>query len=80
MASTVLQVRIDESLKKETEEIFRKIGLNMSAAVKLFLNRVAIEKGIPFSMNVLENDNKEPVFDPVSFIENRINKNDGIEK
>lgn len=70
MASIVLQVRVDEKLKNETEEILNKIGLNMSNAVRLFLNRVKIEKGLPFPMHIIEKETKEeePTFDPVEFM------------
>ena len=52
MASTILQVRIDESLRRETNEIFRNLGLDMSSAVRLFLNRVVVEQGLPFPMTL----------------------------
>lgn len=52
MASTLLQVRIDDSVKKETQEIFQNLGLTMSGAIKLFLNRVIVEQGLPFKMNL----------------------------
>ena len=48
MASTILQVRMDENLKKETSEIFHNLGLDMSSAVRLFLNRVVICQDLPF--------------------------------
>lgn len=52
MASTLLQVRIDDSVKRETQEIFQNLGLTMSGAIKLFLNRVIVEQGLPFKMNL----------------------------
>ena len=55
MASTLLQVRIDDRLREESNEIFRNLGLDMSSAVRLFLNRVVIEQGIPFPMTINEN-------------------------
>ena len=77
MASTILQVRIDEALRKETEEIFKALGLNMSTGVRLFLNRVAVEKGLPFPMYLTEKKENEiePSFDPVSFMDNYIKEN-----
>ena len=48
MASSVLQVRIDESVRKEAENIFHSLGLTSSRAVKFFLNRVIIEQGTSF--------------------------------
>jgi DNA-damage-inducible protein J len=82
MASTILQVRMDENLKKETSEIFRNLGLDMSTAVRLFLNRVVICQGLPFKMTLDQEEeisvsskqtkNKEPAFDPVKFLDDYI--------
>ena len=67
MASTVLQVRIDDALRSQTSEIFRNLGLDMSAAVRLFLNRVVVEQGIPFSMNLRREASSG--FDPVGYLD-----------
>lgn len=82
MASTILQVRMDENLKKETSEIFHNLGLDMSTAVRLFLNRVVICQGLPFKMTLDQEEetnisteqakNKEPAFDPVKFLDDYI--------
>ena len=61
--SSVLQVRIDEKLRKEAEEILYNLGLNMSSAVRLFLNRV-----------VLEQDKDEEEVKPFDLTDNRIMK------
>lgn len=66
MAGSVLQVRIDEELRKETSEIFHNLGLDMSSAVRLFLNRVVVEQGLPFSMVLKKPEEKS--FDPVEFL------------
>lgn len=66
MASSILQVRIDENLKNQTAEIFNNLGLDMSSAIRLFLNRVIIAQGLPFQMN-LEND--ELSFDPIEYLD-----------
>lgn len=66
MASSILQVRIDENLRKQTTEIFNNLGLNMSSAIRLFLNRVIIAQGLPFSMTL---ENTEQNFDPVEYLD-----------
>lgn len=48
MATTVLQVRIDNVLRSEANEILAELGLDMSTAVRLFLKRVVINQGLPF--------------------------------
>lgn len=59
MSSTILQVRIDNSLRSQTNEIFRNLGLDMSSAVRLFLNRVVVEQGLPFPMTLRTDNNNE---------------------
>lgn len=45
---TTIQVRIDEKTKKSSAKILDDIGIDMSAAIKMFLNQVVLQKGIPF--------------------------------
>lgn len=45
-----VQIRVDEDMKKQSEEILNDLGLNMSTAVKMFLSQVIIEQGIPFQV------------------------------
>lgn len=65
MASSLLQVRIDGNLRRQAAEIFNNLGLDMSSAVRLFLNRVIIAQGLPFPMN-LESENQS--FDPIDYL------------
>ncbi len=66
--SNLLQVRIDNSVRTQAEEIFHNLGLDMSSAVRLFLNRVILEQGLPFRMS-LPSDKEEDFFNPVSYLE-----------
>ncbi len=43
-----LSIRIDEKLKKKANKTFAAMGLDMSSAVKIFLNQTVVEKGFPF--------------------------------
>lgn len=45
---TTIQVRIDEKTKKSSAKILDQIGIDMSAAIKMFLKQVVLRKGIPF--------------------------------
>ena len=58
MATTNLNIRIDEDLKKQAEEIFNELGLNMSTALTVFLRQTVRSNGIPFEMR-LETPNTE---------------------
>ena len=58
MASSLIQIRVDENVKNIATEIFNSLGLSISEAVRLFLKRSVIEQGLPFRMN-LENTSTE---------------------
>ena len=55
MAQTNLTVRIDESTKREAENLFNKIGLNMSSAVNVFFRQAIREQAIPFELKASSN-------------------------
>lgn len=44
--------RIDENIKEKASLILDKIGLNISDAIRLFLNQVVLRKGMPFSVSI----------------------------
>ena len=52
MATSLLQVRVENDLKTEAAKIFENLGIDTSTAVKLFLKRVILENGIPFKMTL----------------------------
>ena len=52
MATTLLQVRVDEGLKDDASEIFDNLGIDISTAVRMFLKRTVMENGIPFRMTL----------------------------
>ena len=45
-----LQIRIDDTLKKEADTLFASLGLDTSTAVRIFLNAAVENAGIPFSV------------------------------
>ena len=59
MATTNLNVRIDADLKKQSEEIFHELGLNMSTALTVFLRQAVRSRGIPFEMRLNSIPNEE---------------------
>ncbi len=53
MASkTMVHVRVDEQLKVSAVTTLNDMGLSISDAVRIFLNRVVVEKAIPFEVRV----------------------------
>ena len=53
--------RVDENVKKEAEILFKKIGLNMSTAMNLFLKKCILEQGIPFELKVPNEEIEENI-------------------
>ena len=45
-----IQLRIDDATKKSAKNILDKIGIDMSAAIKIYLKQIVINEGIPFKL------------------------------
>lgn len=45
-----LQIRIDDTLKKQADALFSSLGLDTSTAIRIFLNASVENAGIPFSV------------------------------
>ena len=48
--TTNLNVRIDTTLKEESDMLFKKLGLNMSTAINMFLTKCVKTASIPFKI------------------------------
>ncbi len=46
----ILNVRVDEKLKKQASELFSDLGIDMSTAVNMFLRQSVMRDGIPFEV------------------------------
>ena len=52
MATTMVHVRVDETLKNQAAETLAAMGLSLSDAVRVFLTRVVAEQRLPFDLRV----------------------------
>ena len=52
MAKTKLSARVDSDTKEKANEIFQKLGMNLSTAVNVYLHSVVINQGIPFALTL----------------------------
>jgi DNA-damage-inducible protein J len=52
MAQVLVNIRMDEELKKSMEETCRTLGLNMTTAFTIFAKKVSREQRIPFDVSV----------------------------
>ena len=52
MAQTLVNIRMDEDLKKSMENTCRNLGMNMTTAFTIFAKKVSREQRIPFDVSV----------------------------
>lgn len=52
MATTMVNVRMDERTKRDMESVCKELGLNMSAAFTIFAKKVGRERRIPFDVSI----------------------------
>ena len=53
--TTNVSIRMDVELKKQAEELFSDLGLNMTVAMTMFLRQAVREQGIPFGISRIPN-------------------------
>lgn len=46
----IIQFRVDDDLKTEATDVFAKLGLDLSFAMRMFLKRSVAVGGVPFPM------------------------------
>lgn len=50
--TATVNVRIQENIKVEAEEILKKLGLTRATAIDLFYRQIIMHKGIPFPLEI----------------------------
>lgn len=58
MATSSMNIRMDSGIKKQAQELFAALGLDMSTAVNIFLRQAIQRQGLPFEV-VLREPNSE---------------------
>lgn len=63
MGTTNITIRMDEELKKQAEELFADLGLNMTTAIIAFTKQAVREQRIPFtiSRNMPNDETREAI-------------------
>ena len=52
MKNTSISIRMDSSLKEQTENVLEQFGLNMTVAVNMFFLQIVREQAIPLSLSL----------------------------
>ena len=50
MANINVTIQMDENLKLQSEELFKDLGLSLSAAINIFIKQSVREQRIPFDI------------------------------
>jgi len=50
-----IQVRVDDQMKSSVDELFNKLGLDISTAVRMFFSAALEYEGIPFEVRLTPN-------------------------
>ena len=50
MSQKTLNIRVDEKLKKQAENLFEDFGMNTTTAINIFLKAVVRQRRIPFDI------------------------------
>ncbi len=62
MANTInVNIRMDEDIKRQTENLLADMGLNMTTAVNIYFRQILRTGGIPFEITTRNDDFFNPV-------------------
>lgn len=61
MASTI-QVRVEDDLKKKSDELFKQLGTDTTSAIRMFLTQAILNNGFPFDIKIKYPDANPYVF------------------
>ena len=62
MAQTNINIRIDEDIKKQAENLFAEMGLNMTTAFNIFIRQSLRQGCIPFLIST----ETDPFYNPAN--------------
>lgn len=60
MASTI-QVRVDDELKRKSDQLFKELGTDTTSAIRMFLTQAIANNGFPFEIKRVENNPYAPL-------------------
>jgi len=50
--TATIQTRVDPVVKKNAQEILKKLNITMSEAITMFLSQITLHQGIPFELKI----------------------------
>ncbi len=59
MSVVQINVKIEENLKKDVDDVLNAIGISTTDAVRVFFKRVVMDKGFPFELTAQKRYNTD---------------------
>jgi DNA-damage-inducible protein J len=50
--AAIIRVRVEPSLKVETEAVLAQLGLSPTEAIRLFYRQISLQRGLPFEVRI----------------------------
>ena len=72
--TSMVHIRLEESLKNEATEALAAMGLSMSDAVRVFLKRVIADQQLPFDLRVPNSQTRAAMLESRALMANRSEK------
>ena len=61
--TTAITVRLDPQVKKEAQAVLKELGLTTTQAVSIFLKQVILNKGLPFALEIPNDETIQAIED-----------------
>ena len=52
MTTTSMNIRVDSTVKKQAQELFAALGMDMTTAINIFLRQSVQRQGLPFEVTL----------------------------
>jgi len=52
LKTATIQTRVDPTVKKDAQEILKKLNITMSEAISMYLSQITLQQGIPFELKI----------------------------
>lgn len=52
MATTSMNIRMDSGIKRDAQQLFAELGMDMTTAVNIFLRQALRQRGLPFEVKL----------------------------
>ncbi len=80
MAKVSTNITIDAKVKKQAQELFADLGMDLSTAINIYLKKALAEQGIPFAVTrevpntvtakaITDSENGDDVYGPFDSVE-----------